>query len=68
MNSSFDIIRYKERKTNSYLVKNQRKSYYYKLEGTCYEKKKKYWNLHIDSFFLNRMRQKAPVRFRRDII
>ncbi|KAJ0875607.1 putative endopeptidase Clp [Helianthus annuus] len=29
----------KERKTNSYLVKNQRKSYYYKLEGTCYEKK-----------------------------
>ncbi|KAJ0737878.1 putative endopeptidase Clp [Helianthus annuus] len=44
----------KERKTNSYLVylvKNQRKSYYYKLEGTCYEKKKKYWNLHIDSFF-----------------
>ncbi|MFS7897384.1 putative endopeptidase Clp [Helianthus anomalus] len=40
MNSFFFfIIRYKERKTNSYLVKNQRKSYYYKLEGTCYEKK-----------------------------
>ena len=30
-------------------------------------KNKKYWNLHIDSFFLNRMHQKTPVRFRRDL-
>lgn len=36
----FYIIRYKERKTNSCLVKNRRKSFYYKLEGTCCEKRK----------------------------
>lgn len=41
MNSFFFIIRYKERKTNSCLVKNKRKSFYYKLEGTCYEKIKR---------------------------
>ncbi|TLX69204.1 ATP-dependent Clp protease proteolytic subunit [Labilibacter sediminis] len=32
------IIRYKERKTHSCLVKNQRKSFFFKLEGTFYEK------------------------------
>ena len=59
----------------SCLVKNKRKSFFIleviykleKLEGTCYEKIKSI-GIYTLILFLNRMRQKAPVRFRRDTI